>query len=424
MLRGAGQSGKTTPMAEVSNTHVESEVEIVEKPSNAALKRISADFDFSRPLKWEKAECMGEWYALVQKPPLHSVVAHIGPDMATQLLQVANEHNRRMVDRHATRLAKAIQTENYELTGDTIKFSKSGRLLDGQHRLKACERQKSPIISHLVFGLEDDVFDVLDQGKRRSPSDILGLVGIESATIVAGAVRWVMWYESGGKRGDEQGNARAIKEAALGPMKNMGRWARLASQLHAGYKHPPSVMAGMLFLIGKHSAALAEDFVQAWLHGNRLGRNKNFDVLSKRLQDVRNQSGGHLNNEVRTAMIIQCFNHWNADTVASPRALTWRKEWVFPRLQFDAAKFLAGKNEGERSDTSLKASQMRILSALVDVAEGTEARMTQAMLSEKANVPMRSLPDVIRTLIEDKSIAVVKQGAGPQPTVYRLTAFD
>jgi hypothetical protein len=28
--------------------------------------------------------------------------------------------------------------------------------------------------------------------------------------------------------------------------------------------------------------------VQAWLHGNRLGRNKNFDVLSKRLQDVRN----------------------------------------------------------------------------------------------------------------------------------------
>jgi hypothetical protein len=123
-------------------------------------------------------------------------------------------------------------------------------------------------------------------------------------------------------------------------------------------------------------------------------------------------------------MIIQCFNHWNADTVASPRALTWRKEWVFPRLQFDAAKFLAGKNEGERSDTSLKASQMRILSALVDVAEGTEARMTQAMLSEKANVPMRSLPDVIRTLIEDKSIAVVKQGAGPQPTVYRLTAFD
>lgn len=409
MLRTAGQSGKATPMADVANTHAESlDVEIVEKPSNAALKRIAADIDFSKPLKWDKAECMGEWYALVQKPPLHSVVAHIGPEMATQLLQVANESNRRLMDRHAQRLARSIQTENYELTGDTIKFSKSGRLLDGQHRLKACEKQKAPIISHVIFGLDDEVFDVLDQGKRRSPADILGLAGVESSVIVAGAVRWVMWYESGGKRGDEQRDARTIKRAALGPMKTMGRYAKLASQLHAGYKHPPSVMAGMLFLIGKHNVQLAEDFVQAWLHGNRLGRNKNFDVLSSRLQSVRNQSGGHLNNEVRAAMIIQCFNHWNANSVASPRALTWRKEWVFPRLEFDGAKFLSSKIDQERVDTSLKTSQMRILGALVDVAEGTEAKITQAELAERSNVPLRQLPDILRTLIDEKSIAIVK----------------
>lgn len=322
-------------------------------------------------------------------------------------------------------MAKTIASENYELTGDTIKFAKgSGRLLDGQHRLKACEKQGSPIITHMVFGLEEDIFDVLDQGKRRSAADVLGLCGIEYATIVTGAVRWVMWYQDGGRSTDEAGSTRAIKEAALGPMKGITEWTRDASQIHAAYKHPPSMMTGVLYLIGKHNRQLAKDFAHAWLLGGRLGRNKNFDVLEARLLQIRQQSGGHLNNMVRAALIITTFNHWNAGIVVSPRALTYRKEWKFPEFEFDPAKFQRVRTNAENMDTSLKTSQMRILNVMIEHAKGTEVQINQADLAREANVAPRQLPDILRTLIESKEIAVVKTGHGAQPTVYRITAFD
>lgn len=81
MLRTAGRKGPN--MAETAYAeNTEEEIEIVERPSNTALKRIASDINLDRVLKWEDADSMSEWYALVQKPPLRSVVAHIGPEMA------------------------------------------------------------------------------------------------------------------------------------------------------------------------------------------------------------------------------------------------------------------------------------------------------------------------------------------------------
>ncbi len=420
MLRTAG--------TEKGNTHMETSsvtdnIGIVAKPSQTALKRIANEIDVTKKLIWDEPECLSQWYALIEKPPLHSVVVHIEPEMATQILRVANEKNRRLQDKHAARLAKSIQTENYELTGDTIKFSKSGRLLDGQHRLKACEKQGSPIISHVVFGLDDEIFDVLDQGKRRTPADILGLTGVEYAPLVAASVSWVLWYKNGAKKVDDAHNARAIKEAALGEMKGMKEWTRLGMQLHAAYKQPPSLMTGLLYLIGKHNKGLAEDFAQAWLHGNRLGRNRNFDELNRRLQQIRNQSGGHLNTHVRAALVIQMFNHWNAGIVASPRSLTWRKELLFPVLEFDGTKFAKGRSAADREDTSLVAIQLRLLNTIIENADGMQIKIGNAELAEKANVPLRQIPDVLATLVKERKIAIVKPQAGPVPATYEITAF-
>lgn len=418
MLKSAG--------TEKGNGHMETATEfagVIGKPSMTALKRIANEIDFSKVLHWDEAECMSEWYALIEKPPLHSVVVHIEPIMATQILRVANHKNRRLQDRHADRLSKVIKAENYELTGDTIKFSKTGRLLDGQHRLKACEKQGSPIISHVVFGLEDNIFDVLDQGKRRTPADILGLAGVEYAPLVAAAVSWVMWYKAGAKKVDDLHNVRSIREAALGEMKGVKEWTRLGMQLHAAYKYPPSLMTGVLYLIGKHNKQLAEDFAQAWLHGNRLGRNRGFDELSKRIQQIRNQSGGSVNPQVRAALVIQTFNHWNAGLVASPRSLSWKKELMFPMLEFDAQKFAKGRAAAEREDTSLIAVQLRLMNTLIENAVGMETKIGNAELAEQANVPLRQIPDLISQLVKQKKIAVSKPQSGPVPATYEIIAF-
>ncbi len=424
MLKSAGNNpagsnkGQATMNEQVA---AEEEVQAVQKPSSAAIKRIAADFDFSKPLIWHDAEDMAQWYALVQKPPLHSVVVDLGPDMAKQILLVANTNNRHLGIRHSTRIGKAIKVGDYELTGDTIKFSKTtGRLLDGQHRLDGCIREKKSIRTHMVFGLEDNVFDVIDQGKRRSAGDILGLTGIEYSAMVAAMVSWVMWYQDGGKRSDESRTTRKIKEAALGRMKDITQWTRLASQIRLSYKHPASIVGGILYLIGQHDKALAEEFARAWLHGPFTGRNRIFEVLSTRFMQIKHQSQGHINNVVRAALIIQTFNHWNAGVVASPKSLSYKKEHVFPSLEFDASKFNKGRAAPAQLSSSLVGLQTRILEVMIDKAEGTQVSITQADLSEASGVPISQMTFLLRTMVEAKQIDVVKVGHGLQPTIYKI----
>lgn len=70
--KGASKMEATTTLTEI---------EVVKAPSQAKLKEIAGELDFSKPLIWDTPECMSEWYALVRKPPLHSVVVHIEPVM-------------------------------------------------------------------------------------------------------------------------------------------------------------------------------------------------------------------------------------------------------------------------------------------------------------------------------------------------------
>lgn len=419
MLKSAGSNkGQVTMNEQVA---AEEEVQLVQKPSNAAMKRIAADFDFSRPLIWHEAEDMAQWYALVQKPPLHSVVVDLGPDMAKQLLLVANTSNRRLGIRHSARLGTSMKSGDYELTGDTIKFSKgSGRLLDGQHRLDGCVRENKNIRTHMIFGLDEDIFDVIDQGKRRSAADILGLAGVEYSPLVAAMVSWVIWYEDGGKRTDENRSARKIKEAALGRMKNITQWTRLATQIRLAHKHPASITGGILYLIGQHDKDLADEFARAWLHGPFTGRNRIFEVLSTRFMQIKHQGHGHINNVVRAALIIQTFNHWNAHMVASPKSLSYRKEHVFPTLEFDPTKFNKGKVASEKLNESLVGLQTRLLNVMIDKAEGTQVSASQAELSAASGIPLNQMTYLVRTMVEEKQIDVVKVGHGQQPTIYKI----
>jgi hypothetical protein len=62
-----------------------------------------------------------------------------------------------------------------EDTGEVIKVSKSGIVLDGQHRLYAIVKANTPIFLHIAYGIDDSVSDVLDTGSVRSASDVFKL---------------------------------------------------------------------------------------------------------------------------------------------------------------------------------------------------------------------------------------------------------
>jgi hypothetical protein len=90
-----------------------------------------------------------------------------------------------------------MMADEWMLTGDTIKFSDAGLLRDGQNRLRACQRAGVPFRTHIVFGIEDEAFDRLDQGKNRNGADVLSIAGYQYVTALSGAVRWTHLIETG-----------------------------------------------------------------------------------------------------------------------------------------------------------------------------------------------------------------------------------
>lgn len=101
------------------------------------------------------------------------------PDQATKLME-ANVNNRPKKDWRTKRYVNLMRTGMFRVNGDSIRVSKSGRLLDGQHRLEACIITGVSFETILVTDLDDDVFDTIDRGGRER-SDILACAGVTNA---------------------------------------------------------------------------------------------------------------------------------------------------------------------------------------------------------------------------------------------------
>lgn len=113
----------------------------------------------------------------------------ITPSRAKQLLE-ANINNRRVKVEVVNRYAQDILTGRWkEDTGEVIKVSKSGIILDGQHRLYAIVKANTAIFLHIVYGVEESVSDVLDTGSIRNARDVFKLNGISNDGNLPGIIQ-------------------------------------------------------------------------------------------------------------------------------------------------------------------------------------------------------------------------------------------
>ncbi|WP_460985736.1 ParB N-terminal domain-containing protein, partial [Staphylococcus aureus] len=73
---------------------------------------------------------------------------------------------------------------DWKNAGDTIRFDKDGSLIDGQHRLLACVNTNLAQNFLIVYGLDSEVFDVIDNGKGRTNADVLGMKHYKDPAIL------------------------------------------------------------------------------------------------------------------------------------------------------------------------------------------------------------------------------------------------
>lgn len=122
----------------------------------------------------------------------------VTPEIARELLD-KNTNNRKLSRRRVDSLVKIMQRGEWQYNGDTIRISKTGRLLDGQHRLSAIERSGIPQKYIIVDGLDDESFTTIDIGSARNASQMLGIAGAKNTTALAAAAKMHLMLEKCGR---------------------------------------------------------------------------------------------------------------------------------------------------------------------------------------------------------------------------------
>jgi len=394
-------------------------------------------FDFRKPIiwnNWKTAEA--QFFDLVSDPPLHSVVIEISPSVAKELLAMTNTRNRRLREHKARQLGEAVvATGNYEVTGDTIKFDTDGKLLDGQHRLTACANSPDGLVSHAVFGLPPKIFDVLDLGSKRTVSDALDLEGFGNAFILSGALNFIRKYEQGSAH--SEGGIQVTKNSASitpreaisllnGDYADMSKWVKYAERIYKTYKHPPSVVCGVLYLAARHtSERRVREFAEAWVSGTRDGVNKNFDDLARRLNTIKSSNNGTISRGLRAALIIITWNYWNAGLPLTSRALSWSKSLKFPAIEGDPKVAARKARLYEAQDSSLNASCLRVVQSVrrFSDAKGICA-VTARKLAEQSSVHEHQVRYLLAQLVRDGFLSLANVGGrGPgSNNQYALTS--
>lgn len=125
-------------------------------------------------------------------------IEEITPAMASDILR-NNDNNRNLNSNTIKQYVSYMQRGEWQLNGETIKITKAGRLLDGQHRLSAVVQYGQPQQFIVVRELDDDNMETIDVGKKRTIADALTIKGVKSAqnNVLSAAVKYVMDFEGG-----------------------------------------------------------------------------------------------------------------------------------------------------------------------------------------------------------------------------------
>jgi hypothetical protein len=101
----------------------------------------------------------------------------ITPAVAAEYLD-QNTDNRHLRSRAVDMYTRNMLAGEWKVTGETIKFDRNGRLIDGQHRLAAIIRAEKQQPCLVVRGLEPEVQGVIDTNLHRTAGDMLRFRGV------------------------------------------------------------------------------------------------------------------------------------------------------------------------------------------------------------------------------------------------------
>ena len=273
---------------------------------------------------------------VAQAPPENSRVFTITSDVADYLLEKYNSHNRPRKPKKIGEYKADMAKGHWALTGDTIKFSGHPffRLRDGQNRLGACVLAKMAFKTHVVFGIPDESFDRMDQGKNRGGSDLLAIENIPYAGDTNAAVRWAELITTKSVPKRTTFPPPQILEMYKSKYSDVSDFIPTAKRIKKATGQPAGLVAAMLYAFDKVDSKQASAFATAWGDGAHMwtGSYKPLLFLQDEINTLSQNGTSRVRDDVRAALIVLAWNAYRGHLTKHRKSVKWGKEEAFPEI--------------------------------------------------------------------------------------------
>ena len=195
-------------------------------------------------------------------------------------------------------------------TGEVIKISKSGIVLDGQHRLYAIVKANIPIFLHIAYGIEESVSDVLDTGCGRSASDVFKLNRINNDSSIPSIIQTSYLLKNGhfscGQKNMRLTNAQLLEKY----YENEILWQDICKKSHNWYLSfakilPKSFIGGFYSVFKEIDLELAEEFMNELCTVINVSNETMLVLRNKFMQDKMSQR--KISPTLRTIYMIKAW---------------------------------------------------------------------------------------------------------------------
>lgn len=263
--------------------------------------------------------------------PTEPMVLTVTPDMASDWLSFRNHPKNRPLSKSVAGKYQAdMESGRWTLTPEGLIFDTDGYIISGQHRLKAVANSGKSFLFWVFPGESRDIFDVVDQGYKRTAAHVLR---VPHAVAIANAARHLAALADG----DRRGMPRFPKITTPEIIETFRAWPELAWYATEAY----TVYSAARIPIGAHLAVLAQAArtpaigrIHPWLEalhtGANLAGNDPRLILRNRFQTGITVIGGGNRRDLAYAFIVKA---WNAHVEGRQLALLrWKSDEALPRV--------------------------------------------------------------------------------------------
>jgi hypothetical protein len=266
-------------------------------------------------------------------PDLDIRVMSISSMQAAQMLELHKGPNRRTSDNQVLKFQADMENGRWHFEGAPIKLSKTGKLLDGKHRLTALANtvpaMEIPFV--VISGLPDDSQLYMDQGQTRTVGQQLSLRNISNGTTIGAVAKlYLEWTRGRLFRASNRGSTSKPEQTewVISHQEILGKLAETGFQQ---VDAPPSVVGAFTLAALQINPARATKFISQLVSGASLAEGDPILALDRRLRNIR-RTGVKVTQREYLAYFIKAWNAWVMGDRLQKLQLSNLTEESFPEL--------------------------------------------------------------------------------------------